>query len=225
MLKCIHSHYDYGDYYKRSPDDGYQNIPQMGYLNNPGMYPISNNYNYMPEECICSCDICYSNPKECCMQYCTKCTEENRSELVYYPYPYYIINSPSPSIPKPTEAQIKIETTTTTTTTQAVTTETEEGLEQTSIARMDNEGLSEDAIQNSYIKELLENARYNKNDVKVMLTSLRRTKPRWMPKFGIVPIPDQLAENLMLKIRNMKVLHPEKDTLRRIESIYPRSEQ
>ncbi|KPI95675.1 hypothetical protein RR46_11388 [Papilio xuthus] len=210
MSKCIHSHHDYGDYYKHAPDDGYQNIPQADYLSNPDAYPVSNNYNYMPEECICSCDICYSNPKECCMEYCTKCTEENRPELLYYPYPYYIINSPSPSIPKPTEAQIKIETTITTTT-QATTTETEEGLEQTPIARMDNE-------------ELLENARYNKKDDKVRLTSLRRTKPRWMPKFGIVPIPDQLAENLMLKIRNMKVLHPEKDTIRRIESIYPRSE-
>ena len=35
---------------------------------------------------------------------------------------------------------------------------------------------------------------------KYMLTSLRRTKPAWMPKYGIVPISDNIAEKLISKM-------------------------
>ncbi|KAH9627925.1 hypothetical protein HF086_015369 [Spodoptera exigua] len=36
---------------------------------------------------------------------------------------------------------------------------------------------------------------------KYMLTSLRRTKPTWMPKFGIVPITDDMAVKLMSQLK------------------------
>ncbi|XP_037302808.1 uncharacterized protein LOC119193316 [Manduca sexta] len=40
--------------------------------------------------------------------------------------------------------------------------------------------------------------------------SRRRTKPVWLPKYGIVPLPDHLAERLMSKLREVKGLKAER---------------
>lgn len=45
--------------------------------------------------------------------------------------------------------------------------------------------------------------RQNGNN-KYMLTSLRRTKPTWIPKYGIVPISDNIAEKLLLKMTRVR---------------------
>lgn len=52
---------------------------------------------------------------------------------------------------------------------------------------------------------------------KYVMTSLRRTKTNWLPKYGIVPIPDQLAEKILLQLRNMKVLHPTHNNMRTMD--------
>ncbi|XP_049873767.1 uncharacterized protein LOC126372169 [Pectinophora gossypiella] len=50
-----------------------------------------------------------------------------------------------------------------------------------------------------------------KGSTKYILTSLRRVKQNWMPKYGIVPIPDTVASDLMTQLRSMKVLNPHQE--------------
>ncbi|XP_068633555.1 uncharacterized protein [Battus philenor] len=223
MVNCGRSQFEYGEYFKQqSPDVEYHGISQSNYLNNADALPIfGNEYNYDTAVCECTCDICYTEPKTCCIQFCSKCAQAGgQPGYVYVPYPYIVVNSP-----KTTNAQTKeLETTTTPRTTTKVTKPTTQSTTIETITETETlQSENEDTLQGNYMKELMENQRTfkkNKND-EVMLTSVRRTKPRWMPRFGIVPIPDQLAEKLMLRIRHMKVLHPERDTVRKIESIYP----
>lgn len=57
---------------------------------------------------------------------------------------------------------------------------------------------------------------------KYMLTSLRRTKPAWIPKYGIVPISDNIAEKLISKMSRVRA--PLRNQQRRVSmSMYDKS--
>ncbi|XP_075977964.1 uncharacterized protein LOC142977761 isoform X2 [Anticarsia gemmatalis] len=152
--------------------------------------------------------------------------------LVFFPFPTNFVNllkQITPAEVKKPDVQTTTEATTTTeapttTTTQATTTtttppppppEVEEQTEnykppnQYLRNRYDNSMLESvlkgniDAISNIIMKNP-EKARNAEN--KYMLTALRKTKPTWVPKFGIVPISDNMAEKLMSQLRDVKGL-------------------
>lgn len=84
----------------------------------------------------------------------------------------------------------------TTTTTTTTTTE-----RHTTVARVVNENRNAEDIDMALVKSPV---KVKGGSGRYMLTSLRRTKPTWVPKYGIVPIPDNLAEKLMSQLRDVK---------------------
>ncbi|XP_045498268.1 uncharacterized protein LOC123696240 [Colias croceus] len=189
--------------------------------------PMDNMYDDYDDssECECSCQIC-EDIKPCCRNVCVNCFQQPQSSIVIVPYPYPLIISTkqkeTASTPQATEQTIapqvteqaateappdpepKIETTLSTTTTT-----------------LEPETSPPELLRNkdAYINDIIAKAPHINDRNKFVLTSLRRTKPNWMPKYGIVPIPENLAEKLMLQLRSMRVLHPRKETFKATDTL------
>lgn len=205
-------------------------MPQSNYFGNEQQISpfLMNNYNYQPEDCECACNKCH-NLIPCCMEHCAKCAQANPS-YYYYPYPYLVVANSQASSSTTIHTTTTTEASTTTIaptttnapTTEATTTTVSNPAPETTSQLSDDETLrSEFSMRENLLKDLVYNPTALKEDNgNVIVTAMRRTKPRWMPKYGIVPIPDQIAEKLMLRIRQMKVLHPDVDTIRRTDPMY-----
>ncbi|XP_047503551.1 uncharacterized protein LOC125048743 [Pieris napi] len=154
---------------------------------------------YESNECTCSCQRC-EDIKPCCRNTCNNCFQPSSIVIVPYPYPLIISTKQKEATTAPptqeTTAPVPQETT------LAPPPPTE--LPTTDILR-NNE---------AYINDIIAKAPNLNKKNKFVLTNLRRTKPDWVPKYGIVPIPDNLAEKLMLQLRSMRVLHPKKETFK-----------
>ncbi|CAH2048753.1 unnamed protein product, partial [Iphiclides podalirius] len=237
MLDVGNAQFDFGQFFNQQQqlNIAYPRMSQASFYGQQVPFPL-NNYNYRLEECECSCDTCYA-PRPCCVDFCAKCAQANSpSGYFYYPYPYIVVptqvTSKATSRTTTTEMSTTTAATTTTTpttkvpTTEATTTtisETTAPAPQPIMESVDAETFRPDHfLHDKFLKELVYSPTSLKRDNdKIVMTAMRRTKPRWMPKYGIVPIPDQIAEKLMLRIRQMKVLHPEMDTIRRTEPMNP----
>lgn len=172
-------------------------------------------------ECSCSCRNC-EDPEKCCEPFCSNCNTQGMANIVLIPYPYPLILSlnsqwnstmkyvktnetnptsettentfatPSHEINNtiPPISSITVPTFTTMSTVQ--TTKTNPTISANPVTQTPSEP-SLRAINRS-------------NKSKYLLTTARRTMPVWVPKYGIVPIPDNLAKKLMVKLRQMKEL-------------------
>ncbi|CAK1551246.1 unnamed protein product [Leptosia nina] len=169
------------------------------YQNQYGHYDMDPYDDYESPECFCSCEVC-EELQPCCRNICVNCQPSSSIVLVPYPYPLIISTKQKESTPQPPPTTT--ETTQTTTTTSATTQTTTQPV--TAILRNND----------AYINDILSKTPNLNKKSKFVLTNLRRTKPDCMPKYGIVPIPDNLAEKLMLQLRSMRVLHPKKETFK-----------
>ncbi|KAF9821997.1 hypothetical protein SFRURICE_018944 [Spodoptera frugiperda] len=100
------------------------------------------------------------------------------------------------------------ETTTTITSTSSTTTSSSFDMEPSNalyLKSQNNENVLDSVLKSvvddytNIIVKTPEKSRSGNN--RYMLTSLRRTKPTWMPKFGIVPISDDMAVKIMSQLR------------------------
>lgn len=172
------------------------------------------------QECKCSCSRCKNTrkpPKPCCRETCVSCNQsemqyqQGQGSLVFVPYPYPVM------VPN------AMNDTTTSTSTTTTTTTMKTPAKPKNTRRDSSEWKSTSSIEpglfgRSYIKsqrkssaetinDLILRSPHNlKGDRKYMLTSMRKTKPTWEPKYGIVPIPDNLAEKLMSQLRQVREL-------------------
>lgn len=168
------------------------------------------------DECECSCSHCKNTgkpPKSCCRETCFSCSQmqnqQGQGGLVFVPYPYPLMFS---------NLFNSTNTTTTTTTTAKPTTKKPECSDKDGngggISSAEREFIGRSSNLNrqrknsaDIINDLILRSPYNlKSDKKYMLTSMRKTKPTWEPKYGIVPIPDNLAEKLMSQLRQVREL-------------------
>lgn len=155
------------------------------------------------EECTCSCSKC-DDPPPRCKEECLICpteTEqsshfENQPNVIFMSVPYLVMmssnNTTSINGHTPTIAP-QSSTTTTLSTKTSFTKSTVSNLEL--LTRSSN---SYDGKNLNYQRPTSLKPR--------QIVPLRRTKPTWMPKFGIIPIPDQLAEKLMSQLKEIKSL-------------------
>lgn len=152
------------------------------------------------EDCKCSCSRCRTHPhKPCCREVCQTCEDMRQPQqdltgnpslqqgsvlFVPYPYPLMVPNN---------NVKNDVKTTTASTTTTTTTTEDPDKLPR-ELKKNDRERKKSSAETNLYKNQIMKNERY-------MLTTVRKTKPAWEPKYGIVPIPDTLAEKLMNQLK------------------------
>lgn len=192
---------DYDDeprkYYRRS-----RHYRRRPYGNSGGKLPRIHYKYEESEECKCICMRC-DDDDPCCKDVCTNCNEKDnpqdgQANLILVPYPYPFIVSPkvidSQQTQTSTAATTSPDTTTTikTTTTETAST-TEENPKSSETRRFFNR-----------------NNHYSQIGAKLkqyyMLTPLRRTKPAWLPKYGIVSLPNNLTEKLISKLHDVKEL-------------------
>lgn len=169
------------------------------------------------DECKCSCNRCKDTrkpPKPCCKETCFSCSDmqsqQGQGGLFFVPYPYPLMipnmmNASATSSVKPTITTTTVKPSSTT-------------VKRANLVILDQNS-SEIFLERSYnskrqrkssaenINDIILRSPYNlKGDRKYMLTSVRKTKPTWEPKYGIVPIPDKLAEKLMSQLRQVREL-------------------
>ncbi|CAD0201211.1 unnamed protein product [Chrysodeixis includens] len=168
------------------------------------------------DDCDCACNKC-DEPSDCCDSMCkNSCPDPRRgsqSSLVFVPYPYPMI-VPNPILPKPQpppQPHPQPEPPPTTTPEATTGTTSTEPPTQRLYLKSQNDNNMLDTVLKSVVDDysniIVKTPDKLKNGSnKYMLTSLRRTKPTWMPKFGIVPISDNMAEKLMSQLRSMKGL-------------------
>ncbi|XP_072948783.1 uncharacterized protein [Epargyreus clarus] len=180
-------------------------------------------------ECRCSCNTCI-DIQPCCRNQCANCATP-QSNVMFVPYAYPIIVTKDNKDSDKKDKETTVTTTSTTFTTTTATTKVETTTETITIpenkpeARFMLPDTEKIDIENN-IASIPNNPRTLTSDVakgpyelldrnsKYVMTSIRRTKTNWLPKYGIVPIPDQLAEKILLQLRNMKVLHPTHNNMR-----------
>ncbi|XP_064072756.1 uncharacterized protein LOC135193594 [Vanessa tameamea] len=197
----------------------YQQYPNQAFVDNK--WNLQENFNYEDyndyvEDNTCVCDDC-DNLKPSCRNMCPNC-----ASIPPFPGPGYVFLSfpyPYPVTSKPrSKKSTKTTLTSTVITTSEVTTQkTTKGTElqfeeQNDVALIDK-------LDNSKVPDIISKPLEVKDKSQYMMTALRRTKPNWVPKYGILPISDQFAEKLMLQLRSMKLLHPRKDYLRNVDNI------
>ncbi|CAH2096001.1 unnamed protein product [Euphydryas editha] len=182
-------------------------------------------YNYYDEENVCSCEDC-DNLKSSCQNMCPNCARPpsflSNPGYVFlpFPYPYPMVTKTTAQPKKSTKATT---TPTTKTTTKTVTTITSQKSTKETELTFDEQtdATITDKLVESKVSGVAAKSLEVKDKSPYMLTSLRRTKTNWIPKYGIVPISNKFAEKLMLQLRNMKVLHSPKDYLRDVDKITP----
>lgn len=171
------------------------------------------------DDCDCACNKC-EQPSDCCKNMCKSACPDPRaaqgqSSLVFVPYPYPMI-VPNPIIPKTPQnttpqPQPPPPPPPTTTTEMVTSTTSTEPPSQRIYLKSQNDNNMLDTVLKSVVDDysniIVKTPDKLKNgNNKYMLTSLRRTKPAWMPKFGIVPISDNMAEKLMSQLKSVKGL-------------------
>ncbi|OWR53335.1 hypothetical protein KGM_207848 [Danaus plexippus plexippus] len=208
----------------------YQNMPYQSYpdqLLQNNKWNEEENANYKDykdyndyDENICDCTKC-GDLKPGCLNACPNCvsTPQPLMPQNYFilPFPY-----PYPMTAKETAPPVHKETQRTTTTTIATTTTatTTTTTESTTTNTEATETVSEATTETSMETDMTMSPFHVISKRPYLITSLRKTKPNWMPKYGIVPISDTFAEKIMLQLRDMKVLHPRRDVARK-EAMYP----
>ncbi|XP_022838050.1 uncharacterized protein LOC111365087 [Spodoptera litura] len=179
-----------------------------------------------PSECCKNvCKSCASNIYQ---QQASALSGQSQASVVFVPYPYPLMVA-SPMMKSmnhhPTmlaHAPTTQSTTTTaapiTTTATAATTTSNSTTSNTTGSRSDFEpsnalylkSQNNENVLDSVLKSVVDDytniivktpEKSKSGNNKYMLTSLRRTKPTWMPKFGIVPISDDMAVKLMSQLR------------------------
>jgi hypothetical protein len=195
----------------------------LPYGSSGGMLPYLEDYDeqvYMnSDECKCSCNQC-ERPKRCCREVCISCSQQ-QPNVVLLPYPYPLVVTRPSTTCAPTTTTVASTTTTTSTTPTTSTTSTTPATVSTTSTTVatiattkktpellydvdfpsENRKISNDLdIDNIIVRT----PKTKNSDGKFILTSLRRTKVDWRPKYGIVPIPDHLAEKLMSQLRHMR---------------------
>lgn len=151
--------------------------------------------------CKCSCTRCEKQkrkPKPCCEKFCsTQCVIPNNILVVPYPVPF-IVPPPSsdlPITPIPTQPPTT-PTTTTTTTTESTTTTECTTTTVTEISTYSTVPLYQNHINNKRFQILSQNLRRSMGN-----HGLHSSKYGRLPKYGIVPIPENLAQSLMYQLR------------------------
>ncbi|XP_050351144.1 uncharacterized protein LOC126773927 [Nymphalis io] len=197
----------------------FQQYPNQEYVDNKRNFNYEEYNDYM-EDNTCSCDDC-DNLKPSCRNMCPNCAVPSSFPVpgyvfLPYPYPYLMTSKPASRFKKSTKTSHTVTSTIKTTceaTTQKTTKEVElQNEDRTNIALIDK-------LDNSKVPDVISKPLQVKDKSQYMMTALRRTKPNWVPKYGILPISDQFAEKLMLQLRSMKLLHPRKDYLRDVDNI------
>lgn len=176
-------------------------------------------YDYNDDENVCSCVNC-DNLKPSCQNMCPNCARVSLTNSGYvfipFPYPYPVVTKTTIQAKKLTKVTTQPTTkSTATTASQKSTTEVERTFDEQTDATIT------DKFVESKVPDVAAKSLEVKDKSPYMLTSLRRTKPNWIPNYGIVPISNKFAEKLMLQLRNMKVLHSPKDYLRDVDEITP----
>ncbi|CAH2228649.1 jg23161, partial [Pararge aegeria aegeria] len=185
----------------------------------------SEEYDEYGEENHCACHKCHETIKKpSCRDVCPNCFTTPPPVIapsyVFLPYPYPYPLTPNTTLVPTTQT---IETTAASTAMNSVTTSSEASITQleTKSTRAETiKAFKSEAVTLSNAlpednNDLSKEKTFNiKDKGQFTLTALRRTKPNWLPKYGIVPISDKFAEKLMLQLRSMRVLHPHKDNTR-----------
>lgn len=218
---------DYSDTYYRRPRHRYHG-------SSGGMLPrLDETVEYADsEECRCQCNRC-DHPEPCCQQMCVSCSQR----LLFVPYPYPLVVNVPPTVTTKTDTTTTKttateKTNTETTTTKIITQPTTETAvtDVPTVLRNDasqyvkprapnTEGANtkdsnhrDKNLRGVDFNNIIFKSHTNSNgDHKYILTSLRRTKANWLPKYGIVPIPDQIAQSLMSQLRTMKGINTGKE--------------
>lgn len=225
-------------YYHQDQINGYRTQDYPDYGNEPVTHFARRNFfedynEYVDDfnECRCLCDTCV-DLQPCCRSVCVNCVTP-QSSVMFVPYVYPIIVTKNEE-ESHKETTISTTATTLTTTTTIATTKVEATTEITTTRQneLDNINvlsgpkLSEIEMKFASAAEVPKTVitgvgkgpyQFIDKNSKYVMTSLRRTKTNWLPKYGIVPIPDQLAEKILLQLRNMKVLHPSHNDMRTMD--------
>lgn len=212
----------------------YQHL-QSGQVQYPSQYENNkwnlqeSNLEYGDDTEDCSCDDC-ENLKPSCRSVCTNCYASPppilgpiASNYLFVPFPYpYQITTKTPLNTSQASTTEKLDVTQSpaqTTSTKQTTT-----VEKITKSSVPSTLTTEPPIHTSEVN--IETTEISvprflemKNKSPYMPTPLRRTKPNWIPKYGIVPISDQFAEKIMFQMRSMKVLHPRRNNLRIVDNI------
>lgn len=152
--------------------------------------------------CKCSCKKCQlqkGTPKACCEEFCaTNCVVQNNILVVPYPVPFLVsppsFEIPTSSSPPPTTTTSTSTTTTEqTTTTEMTTTAITEISTQSTVPYYFN---MQNPVKNKRFQILNQYMRRNMGN-----SGIRSPKFDRLPKYGIVPIPENLARSLMQEIR------------------------
>ncbi|KAJ0176482.1 hypothetical protein K1T71_007661 [Dendrolimus kikuchii] len=175
------------------------------------------------EECTCPCTKC-DNPPPRCKEECDACPPEaggrdslqGQPNLIFMPVPYLVMMPSNNSTRKSLNATVLNASTTSTTermTTRETTTTSQYSTTKASTTTTATPSTAPVGLlsgsSNSYDNDPVSGGQsYRRPHVMESrnLTPIRRTRPAWMPKYGIIPIPDRLAEKLMSQLREIKGL-------------------
>lgn len=177
------------------------------YSNSGGNLPLME-YDYNEsDECQCFCSQCKDQrgpPKPCCKEVCFNCEEmqdqkQGQTGIVFVPYPFPLM--------VPNLIRNETTSTTSTTTTSTTTTTTTEKPTTTRMFAIRRSMLRHNSYSSRERYGDIRRSSQNMNyDSRYMQSSIRKMKPTWEPRYGIIPIPDNLAENLMSQLREVKEL-------------------
>lgn len=173
------------------------------------------------EKCYCNCQKCFTlDNKPCCAEFCIYCPINPRpgfamgipeQKILFVPFPYPLIvpdntqNNSTVSITervtvgKPADASKP--------TTVA---DVESGADSTATARK----IKIKTTTIAPISYPSDKLKAKSDEIDIMskhrsmkqLNSVKRSRPAWVPKYGIVPIPDHLAAKLITQLTEVRAL-------------------
>lgn len=148
-------------------------------------------------QCKCSCAKC-NNPKPCCMEFCSlQCGIPGNILVVPYPVPYMVQPMSNQTTTSSTTTGSTTPSTTTTPTTKPTTAETTPSTRQTLPETRSTVAFY--VTKGNYKRfRILPEKKIRRN----MGGNIHRPNEFTLPKYGIVPIPENLAMKLMHQIRN-----------------------
>ncbi|KAJ8722228.1 hypothetical protein PYW08_004630 [Mythimna loreyi] len=170
-------------------------------------------FNY---KCKCSCTQCQKQkPKPCCEEFCaTECTPQNNILVVPYPVPFIVFNQSTRDFTtlqpttRPPSTTTTTPRTTTTTTPEPTTTTTEIITRPTFSVTRSTAPYYDPRFFNKHDPPVYKRYRVvRENNMRrnnMAINMLRSPSFGRLPKYGIVPIPENLALNLMEQIKNDK---------------------
>lgn len=178
------------------------------------------------EECYCTCDACFSREgsKPCCSEFCKYChtdtaipnqdqyaNPEQKVVFVPFPYPLIVPNNAQNEDEQQTAAeksqlatekpQPEVTTSTDVTIKKPDSNVTKAGTDP------DEESTSERSLKTKLRSKNIEVSMLSKHrQMKQINSASKRIRPAWVPKYGIVPIPDHLAAKLMTQLTEIRAL-------------------